>query len=82
MRNETVIIIHIVGDEDPVIHEMHEAVGHFGKQWCLSNHVVCDAGELHDLGGYGPLRVEQGVSLPDDLMISDFDRSDFCNAVA
>jgi hypothetical protein len=32
LRYETKIEIHVVGDEYPIIHELHEAVGHFGKQ--------------------------------------------------
>ena len=48
LRYETKIEIHVVGDEYSIIHELHEAVGHFSKQRRPSNHVVGDACELYD----------------------------------
>lgn len=39
-RQEAVIEVHVVGDEDPVAHECHEAVGDFVEQGRIPNHLV------------------------------------------
>src|SRR6478736_5434106 len=68
MGDEAVVEVHVVGDEDAVSHEVHEAVGHFREQWRAAHHLVRDAGQLNDLCRDVALGIEQTVPLADDPM--------------
>jgi hypothetical protein len=82
VRDETVIEIHVVGDEDAVIHKSQEAVSDFRKDWRVPNHVIGDACKSRNLRRNEPLRIDERVPLIDHLMVSDLNSADFSYTVA
>lgn len=79
---EAIVEIDVVGDEDSVTHEPHEAVRDLSEYRRTADHLVRDAGDLRYLGRDGPLRIHQGMPLVDDLMVADLDRADFGYPIA
>jgi hypothetical protein len=54
ITDEAKVEIDVVGDEDPVAHEPHEAVRDFGEYRRIANHLVRDARDLRYLCRNGP----------------------------
>src|ERR1700712_676962 len=77
VADETVVEIDVVGDEDPVGHEVHEAICDFGEYRRIADHLIRDVRDLRYSCRNGPLRIQQGMPLIDDLMIADLHRADF-----
>ena len=79
--DEAIIEIDVVGDEDTVTHELHEAIRHLHEQWRVSHHIIGDTGERDYPGRNRPLEIEKGVPLPNNLVVADLDDADFGDAV-
>lgn len=48
VRQKAAIEVHVVGDEDAVAHERHQAVRDLVEHGGAPNHLVGDPGQLHD----------------------------------
>ena len=81
LRDESVVEVDIVGDEDAVSHERHQAVRHFSKHRCVPHHLIGNSGETSDAAGDGTLRIDKRVLLIDHLVVLNFHRADFSDAV-
>ena len=82
VADETVVEIDVVGDEDTVAHEPHEAVRDFREYRRIANHLVRDVRDLRYSCRNGPLRIQQGMPFVDDLMVANLYRADFRYPIA
>jgi hypothetical protein len=82
VADKSVVEIDVVSDENSVAHEPHEAVGDFGKYRRTTHHLVRDARDLRYLRRNGPLWIQQGMPLVDDLVVANLHGTDFRYPIA
>src|SRR4051812_39456347 len=81
LRDEAVVEIDVMGDEDAVAHELQEAFCDLGEGRRTAYHGIRNARQPHDLCGNGTHGIYKGVPFADDFMATHFDRADFGDAI-